>query len=408
MNRFQAALKALFASKKAADSELSIESIDGWQFLTGEPSWSGMAVNDKTVLQMTTSWRCIRLISETIGTLPLHLYRYTDRGMEKATQHKLYRLLHDQPNPNMTSIEWVEAMVVSLCVWGQAYNDTDRLGNRVTGIVPVPKYQVDPFLKDGEVLYRYSHDGQTEVRTREEICPIRGFGGPGHLEGLPPHKLQSQAIALTKAAEKYGAEFFGNGARPNGVFAGGEGWPTKENIELFEEAFKKRRGSPLFVGGGHKYQPIVTPNNENQFMELREFQVREVANIWGVPADRVLSRGNDTYANTEQRNQQFLQTTLLPYIRRIEMGLESSLLTRSEKRNYAIRFNFEGLLRGDTKSRSEFYRTMRNIAGMSVNELREKESMPRVEGGDDLHMPLNMAPLDELREIVSGDSNADS
>lgn len=394
--------------EKAQDSELSVEAIDGWEFLTGGPSWANVSVNDKTLLQVTTSWRCIRLISETISTLPLHLYRRTEKGLEKAHDHKLYRLLHDQPNPAMTSIEWKEAMAVSLCVWGQAYNDITRVGDRIAGIVPVPKPDVSPEVVSGRVVYWHTQDGRRESKERSEICPIRGFGMTGQLEGLPPYKLHSQSLGLTVAAEKYGAEFFGRGARPSGVFTG-EKWPDPDNVKAFEKLFQERTGKPLFVGGNFKYDPIVTPNNEAQFQELREFQVRQIANIWGVPGDRVLSPGADTYNNTEQRNLQFLQTTLLPYLIRIEQALFSCLLTRKEQEQYTIKFNFDGLLRGDTKSRSEHYRIMRGIAAMSINEVRELEGLPRVEGGDDLHMPLNMVPLDQLREInETGDNNGNT
>jgi HK97 family phage portal protein len=390
---------------KAPVEELNLEALAAWAHLTGGPSWSGMPINDETVLQMTTSWRCIRLISETIGTLPLHLYRPTPSGLEKAKDHKLYRVLHHQPNPSMTSIEWVEAMVVSLCVWGQAYNDVTRLGDRIAGIVPVPKPDVTPEIASGEVVYWHRHNGQRTLKSRDDICPIKGFGGAGKLEGFPPYKMHSQSIGLTLAAEKYGAEFFGRESRPSGVFSGDK-WPDPENVKKFEKLFASRGGKPVFVGGNFTYEPVIAPNNESQFNETRETQVRQIANIWGVPADRVLSPGGDTYNNTEQRNLQFLQTTLMPYLIRIEQALWSCLLTRTEQdQGYVIKFNPEGLLRGDTKSRSEHYRNMRGIAGMTVNEVRELENLPRVEGGDDLHMPLNMAPLDQLRTINDSGGN---
>lgn len=402
MNRIKAAFQLLVGQKKA--QELSLSDANGWQFLLGGMSSAGISVSEQTVLQMTTSWRCIRLISETIGTLPLHLYQKTDSGRIKATDHKLYPLLHDQPNPYMTSVEWVEAMVVSLCCWGQAYNDITRLGPRISGIMPVAKPNVSVEIKDGQPMYWYARDGRREPRKREEICPIKGFGAAGQLEGFPPFKMHSSSIGLTVAAEKYGSEFFAVGGRPSGVFSGDK-WPTPENAALFKELFESSGNLPLFIGGNYDWKPTTARNDESQFMELREFQVREIANIWGVPSDRVLSKGGDTYNNTEHRNLQFLQTTLLPYIRRIEQSLNSCLLTRAERREYYIEFDFNGLLRGDMKTRSEYYRNMRNIAGITVNEMREKENLPRVEGGDDLHMPLNMAPLDQLREINADDAN---
>jgi len=315
MNRLLGAVKLLAGSKsvelvqKADIADLNLTDVDGWQYLTGGPSWSGVSVNENTVLQMTTSWRCIRLISETIGTLPLVLYRKGPEGVSPAYDHKLYYVLHDQPNANMTSIEWVESMVVSLCVYGQAYNAVVRVGDRIAGIRPVVKQCVTPRVVDGDVIYTVSEDGNRREVSRADICPIRGFGAVGQLEGLPPYKLHSQSLALTVAAEKYGAEFFGGGGRVSGVFTG-DTWPDVENVKLFDKLFQERGGKPLFTGGNYDYHQLNNTNNENQFIETREFQVRETANIWGVPADRVLSKGGDTYNNTEHRNLQFLQTSL--------------------------------------------------------------------------------------------------
>lgn len=407
MNRFKAAYQLLVGRRKAA--ELTLTDYAGWETLGGGPTWSGMTVRDSTVLEMTTSWRCIRLISETIGTLPLHLYRRTSEGRERATDHKLYRLVHFQPNPYMTAIEWKEAMAVSLCVWGQAYNDVTRLGSRVTGIMPVPKTSVTPKINpDGELVFNYTNNGVTEKRDRNSICPVKGFGGSGRLEGFAPHHFHKNSIGLSLAAEKYGAEFFEKGMRPSGVFSGDK-WPTPEQAQNFEDMFKRRDGKPLFVGGGHKYERMTSSNSEAQFMELREFQIKETGNIWGVSPDMLGVTGGQTYSNVEQRNIQFLTYTLTPYLARIEQALSSCLLTRTEQKDLYLEFDVNGLLRGDSKARAEYYRTMRMISAMTPNEVRESENRDKAPGGDDLHAPLNMAPLDLLRGLneSDGDNNAD-
>lgn len=406
MNRLKAAYDLLVGRRKAIDLNLTESS--AWLTLGGGPSTAGISVNEKTLLEMSTSWRCIRLISETIGTMPLHLYRRTDSGRKRETEHKLYRLIHFQPNPYMTASEWMESLAVSLCVYGQAYNDITRVGERVAGIVPVPKPNVRPELKsDGTLIYHYTQRGRTEERTRAEICPIKGFGGSGNIEGYPAYQLQKNSIGLSLAAEKYGAEFFQKGGRPSGVFSG-EKWPSVDEVKLFEEMFKKRDGRPLFVGGKHEYQPLSTPHNEAQFMELREFQVRETANIWGVSPDMVGVSGGQTYNNVEQRNLQFLTYTLRPYLVRIEQALNSCLLTRAEQRDLYIEFDVNGLLRGDAKARSEYYRNMRMISAITANEIRDAENLPRDPNGDDLLAPLNMAPLDQFRAINNTDNGGDN
>jgi HK97 family phage portal protein len=257
------------------------------------------------------------------------------------------------------------------------------------------------------LVYHYTIDGRVEERERETICPIKGFGGPGRLEGYAPYHFHANSIGLSAAAEKYGAEFFEKGGRPSGVFAGDK-WPTPDQASQFDEMFEKRSGKPLIIGGDRKYTPLTTPNNEAQFMELREFQVRETAKIWGVPPDMVGATGGDKYNNVEQRNIQFLQYTLRPYLVRIEQALNGCLLTRSEQRDYYLEFDVNGLLRGDSASRAAYYRDMRMISGITPNEIRERENLPKDPAGDDLHAPLNMAPLDQLRAINEkndGDNN---
>jgi len=384
------ALRALTAPEQ---KELTLSSPAGWN--VSETPIPGVTINADTILQITTAWRCIRLISETIGTLPLILYRKTDRGVEKAEDHSLFNILYMAPNQYITSVDWVESMVVSLAVWGQSYNEIERFGrrDRIVSITPVAKTQVTPQKRGDSVVWIYTDsNGQRREMQKADICPIRGFGATGELEGLPPHKLNKSALALTKAAEQYGADFFGQSGRPDGVFQGPD-WPSPENVTLFDKLFRKRTGSPLFIGGGFDYKPITRPNNESQFIETRELQMREVANIWGVPADRILAKSDATYNNSEQRNMQFLQSTLTPYIRRIEQSLMINLLTRAERKEYRIKFNVNGLLRGDSKSRAEYYSVMRGIAAMTANEVRDKEELPMIDGADELHMPLNMGPI---------------
>jgi HK97 family phage portal protein len=140
-------------------------------------------------------------------------------------------------------------------------------------------------------------------------------------------------------------------------------------------------------------------------MEMREFQIAEAARIWRVPKSMLMaSEGNEKYSNNEQQNLHFLQYTLRPYLVRIEQALNTTLLSRSEQKEYYIEFDVKGLLRGDSRARGEWYRNMRMISGMTINEVREAENLPRIEGGDDIHVPLNMAPLDQLSSILGGNN----
>ena len=394
---------------------LTLEDPTGWDLLTGGPTYTGKPVTELTALQITASWSAIRLISETIGTLPLHLYRKTDKGREKARDHQLYELLHLQPNPHMTSVEWREAMAVSLCVWGQAYNLAPRLprSGRVIAITPVAKPLVRPELTpDGQVLYHVTDRGQQKTYSRGEIVPIKGFGGAGDLEGFPPYKMGRQALAIAAAAEEYGARFFSNGGRPAGFF-------TYDKILKPEQRERLRKVLEGLYSGlenmhkiglleaGITFKPSGLTNTDAQLIETRKTQVAEIARIWRVPLNMLMEMDRATYNNTEQENLHFLTYTLSPYLQRIEQSLNTTLLTREERRRgYYIEFDVRGLLRGDSQARSEYYRNMRMVGGMTINEIRARENLPRIEvGGDDVLVPLNMAPPDLMREILGGDNS---
>ncbi|WP_412479905.1 phage portal protein [Azonexus sp. IMCC34839] len=390
---------------KGADMSL-LEPAD-WQWIGGGPTWSKVSVDEKTQLQIAAAFSCIRLISETVGTLPLKLYRKTSKGREQAVDHAAHRLVSRQPNEYMTAVEWKESMAVSLCTLGQAYNRAIRRPDgKLYSIIPVPKSKVKPELtSDGSLLYLFTrNDGQQIPLKREEICPIRGFGNVGEIEGFAPHRLHANSLALTVAVEKYGAEFFGSGGRPTGVLTTDLEF-RKDQRDGIRDGFNKYVRESWLSGllpileKGLKYQPVTTPNNEAQFIETRKLQIAEVARIYRVPVSMLMEMDKASYNNSEQANKHFLDYTLLPYLVRIEQGLNTCLLTEKEQIDHYFEFDVRGLLRGDSTQRASYYVQMRMAGAMSQNEIRELENMPTRDGADDLHVPLNMAPSDLLREI---------
>lgn len=398
---------ALKWALKGAD--LSLTDPAGWSVLgsTGE-SWAKVRVDETTQLQISAAYSAIRLIAETVGTMPLHLYRRTPRGRVRATDDDRYKLVRHQPNPYMTAIEWKEAMTVSLATMGQAYNYVDRFAStgRILSIQPAHKSRVKPEVKaDGTLVYWLTmRDGTRRELTRADVLPVRGFGGVGDLEGYAPHRLHTNSLGLTKALEKYGAEFFGSGARPTGVLMTDHEF-KKDDRQAIRENFQKyvaeswASGKLPLLEGGLKYEPINTPNNEAQFLESRKLQIAEIARIYRVPLHMLMEMDKASYNNTEQANKHFLDYTLMPYLVRIEQALNSCLLTDRERREMYFEFDVTALLRGDTTQRAEYYAKMRMAGAMSQNEIREKENMDTRDGADDLLAPLNMAPSDMLRQI---------
>lgn len=391
-------------------TDLTLKDPRGWEHLLGAgPTWANVPVNEKTQLQIAAAFSAIRLIAETVGILPLHLYKKTAQGRERATDHPLYDLIHRQPNEYMTAVEWKEAMAVSLATMGQAYNLTTRFesSGRVVSIQPVHKTKIQPeLLADGSITYWLTaRNGGRRALKRSDVCPIRGFGGVGDLEGFAPHLLHANTLALSQAVEKYGAEFFGGGGRPSGVLTTDDGFKGEQREAIRTEFNKYIRES--WVSGmlpilerGLKYQPVTTPNNDAQFIETRKLQIAEIARVYRVPLHMLMEMDKASYNNTEQANKHFLDYTLMPYLVRIEQGLASSLLTEKDRaQGLYLEFDVRGLLRGDSTQRANYYASMRVAGAMTQNEIRTLENMDTRLGADDLHVPLNMAPSDLLRDI---------
>lgn len=412
MNLFRRAM-ARTAALALKGAGLTLDNPQGWDILGTGRTWANIPVSAGTQLQITTAWSAIRLIAETVGTLPLHLYRTTTKGRERAKDDPRYALVRWQPCDYMTAPEWKEAMVVSLATVGQSYNPVTRFEStgRILDIQPVQKSRVQPeVLRDGSIRYWLTdRHGQRRALTRREIMPIRGFGGVGELEGYAPHHIHGNSLGLSVALEKYAAEFFGSGGQPLGIITG-----NYEPGELTRDQFRKsvsryiresrEKGEHPFFADGTKYTPVSTPNNESQFIEARKLQIAEVARIYRVPLHMLMETDKASYNNTEQANKHFLDYTLLSYLTRIEASLNSCLLEPAERAaGMYFEFDVNGLLRGDSTARADQYLKLRQASAITANEIRARENLPLVEGADDLVAPLNMAPLDHLRQERKGE-----
>lgn len=393
-------------------TDLTLANPQGWSVVGGSgPTWAKINVGDTTQLQITTAWSAIRLIAETVGTLPLHLYRTTAKGRERAKDDERYDLVRSQPCEYMTAPEWKEAMVVSLATMGQSYNPVTRFEStgRIISIQPVFKSRVQPEVtRDGTIIYWLTdrHGGRKPLR-REDIMPIRGFGGVGDLEGFAPHHIHSNSLALSVALEKYAAEFFGSGGQPLGIITTKTEFPAEARDSIragfskYLKASREKGEHPVF-DSSTEYKAISTPNNDAQFIETRKLQIAEIARIYRVPLHMLMEMDKASYSNTEQANKHFLDYTLLAYLNRIEAALDSCLLTAQERRQgMYFEFDVNGLLRGDSTQRADYYQKLRVAGAITQNEIRTRENLPLITGADDLHVPLNMAPSDQLAAILN-------
>ena len=370
---------------------------------------SGKTMTERSAMQMTAVYSCVRILAEAVAGLPLHLYRYTDNGgKEKALDHPLYLLLHDEPNPEMSSFVFRETLMTHLLLWGNAYAQVIRNGkNEVVALYPLMpnKMSVDRD-ENGRLYYTYYRGQDEAIRNKEfavtlqpsDVLHIPGLGFDG-LVGYSPIAMAKNAIGLAIATEEYGAKFFANGAAPGGVL---EHPGTIKDPTKVREAWMSQFGGSANSGKvavleeGMKYTPISISPEQAQFLETRKFQINEIARIFRVPPHMVGDLEKSSFSNIEQQSLEFVKYTLDPWVIRWEQSIQRSLLNSEEKKKYFAKFNVEGLLRGDYQSRMNGYAIGRQNGWMSANDIRELENLDRIpaeDGGDLYLINGNMLPL---------------
>lgn len=364
-------------------------------------SGAGKSVTAQSAIQLSTVYACVRVIAETVASLPLGVFESTEEGSRKATEHQLYRLLHDEPNTEMTSFILREVMLTHLLLYGNSYCQIIRTGrNRITGLYPLlPDHMTVDRDKNGMLMYSYTTStGSTVVMAPEEILHIPGLGFDG-IMGYSPIALEKNAIGLGLASEEYGSKFFSNGARPSGILTHPN---TVKNPKALRESWNAAYGGSSNSGRvaileeGMEFKPIAIPNNEAQFLETRKFQVDEICRIFRVPPHLVGNLEHATFSNIEHQSIDFAVHTIRPWLVRIEQSMNRALFAENEKGRFYVQFNIDGLMRGDYKSRMEGYAIARQNGWMSANDIRALENqnpIPTEEGGDALLVNGNMIPI---------------
>lgn len=390
-------IKSLFGFGHARDKPTDTAG-SGYSFFFGRTT-SGKPVNERTAMQTTAVYSCVRILAEAVAQLPLHVYAYKeDGGKEIKHDHPLYYLLHDEPNPEMTSFVFRETLMSHLLIWGNAYAQIIRDGaGRVLGLYPLlpDKMEVERDER-GNLYYIYSRDtdenpnfkgsGQFVLKA-EDVLHIPGLGFDG-LIGYSPIAMAKNTVGMTLACEEYGASFFANGANPGGVLE--HPGVLKDPSKVRESWNSVYRGSNnahkiAVLEEGMKYQQIGIPPEEAQFLETRKFQVNEIARLFRVPPHMVGDLEKSSFSNIEQQSLEFVKYTLEPWVIRWEQALQRALLLPGEKGKYFIKFNLDGLLRGDYQSRMNGYSVGRQNGWLSANDIREMENLNPIsdeEGGN--------------------------
>ena len=382
-------------------------------------STAGKRVTEQSAMQMTAVYSCVRILSEAVASLPLQFYKYNaDGGKEKAVDHPLYFLLHDEPNPEMTSFVFRETLMSHLLLWGNAYAQIIRNGRgEIIALYPLMADRMSVKRdKDGQLYYEYTVtvDDAPTVQwpvvklMPSEVLHIPGLGFDG-LVGYSPIAMAKNAIGMAIACEEYGAKFFANGAAPSGVL---EHPGTIKDPSRIRESWQSTFGGSsnankvAVLEEGMKYTPISISPEQAQFLETRKFQIDEIARIFRVPPHMIGDLEKSSFNNIEQQSLEFVKYTLDPWVARGEQAMVRSLLTAEEKKRYFVKFNVDGLLREDYQSRMNGYATARQNGWMSANDIRELENLDRIpaeQGGDLYLVNGNMMKLENAAEIGGRD-----
>ena len=393
-----------------------------YRFFLGGSS-AGKIVNERSAMQMTAVYSCVRVLSEAVAGLPLHLYRYTDGGSkEKAIDHPLYFVLHDEPNPEMTSFVFRETLMTHLLLWGNAYAQIIRNGKgEVVALYPLmPNRMTVDRDEKGQLYYEYQ-TSTDEARTTKggtvrlkpsDVLHVPGLGFDG-LVGYSPIAMAKNAIGLAIAAEEYGSKFYANGAAPSGVL---------EHPGVLKDPAKLRDSWTQTFGGssnsnkvavleeGVKYTPISIAPNEAQFLETRKFQINEIARIFRVPPHMIGDLDRSTFSNIENMSLEFVKYTLEPWLVRWEQSMMRVLISQNDKSQYFIKFNVDGFLRGSYQERMQGYSVGIQNGFMCPNDVRSLENMdliPEELGGNNYMVNGNMIRLTAVPSISEKEGELD-
>lgn len=376
----------------------------------------GSTVTPNNAMQLAAVFACTRVLSESLGSLPLLMYARQERGKRLATEHPLFTLLRDLPNPEITSVEFRMWLMGHLAGWGNAYAQIVRSrSGQVLELWPMRPDRVTVYRQnDGWLWYYYSPDPLAEPDVRkpenwyrfDEIIHLRGLGFDGVM-GYNPIRLMAQSFQMVKGAEAFSTKFYDNGARPGVVL--------KHPAKLSQPAYERLRNSwearhqgvenahrVAILEEGMGIEQIGIPPQDAQFIETMKFGRSQIASIFRVPPHMIGDLDRASFSNIEQQGIEFVQYTLGAWLRIWEQAITRDLLTPKERAIYFAEHSLDWLLRGDTLARYQAYQAAINAGWMAPNEARERENLNPLPGGDNLLQPLNMAPAGSTGQGAGG------
>ncbi len=359
--------------------------------------------NDKA-LTLTAVWCAIRLLSESVSSLPCSVYTKQANGDKlEDPNNRIYDLIKYRPNRYQNKITFFEYIMMSICTDGNSYVQIVRDGSgRPSQLIPISPDTVDVVINDGELFYQIDSVG---ILDSADVLHFKTLTDNG-IDGISPIDQCKKALSWGLNVEEFGSTFFKNGAKPSSVLSTDRAL-SEQAIERLKNSFKntysqlKNSNSTIILEEGLTFKPISISPDQAQFISSRQFSIEEVARIFNIPPHMLKDLSKSSFNNIEMQSQEFVTYTLMPYITRIENEMNYKLFRTNEVGKTFIEFNVNALLRGDVKSRNEAYKTAITNGYMSINEVRQKENLNSIEGGDKHFMQMNMTTIEKIGEDAS-------
>ncbi|QKJ41714.1 phage portal protein [Bacillus altitudinis] len=396
-------LEGMF-SKRSADSDggWGMSQVPQWVFdiFGGGKTASGEKVSESTSLKHPDVFSCINVLSDDIAKLSVHMFRRLGENISGERDHPVFKLLYLKPNQYMTAFTWKKLMMTHVCMWGNAYSLilSDKAGDIKT-LIPLNPANTHPYLdpKTGELWYETIINNKRAELHAEEVLHFKGMTEDG-IVGLSPIRVARENIGAQSAATKFNAKLYKNDATPRGILK----IPTLLQPEAKEVARKEwmrvNAGESIaIVDAGLDYQSISMPLKDAEFVESMKFNKAQIASIFKVPLHKINELDRATFSNIEHQSIEYVKNTLQPWIVSFEQEINTKLFTDAEiRQGLYVQFNVNSELRGDSKSRAEFYEIMERIGAMNINEIRALESKNAIPDGDRHLVSLNYTFLDML------------
>ncbi len=375
---------------------------------------AGVAVDEFTAMNYAAFFCGINILAGTLMQTPLFLYRRDKNGgRSKATDRRLYKLLHNRVNPKMTAARWLQTMGGHILTWGNCYSQIIWGGDgEVKELRPIRPDHIRIESINGKVVKKYvPRNGEQYTFKDGELLHIPGFGFDG-IQGYSLVRLARESIGMGMAVDEFGARFFGHGANMGGVFSLKGRLNPDRRKEVKEDLRKKYQGlgkshDVLVLEEDATYTRIGIPPEDSQFLQTRKFQTLEIARWLNMPPHMLKDMEQAKFANMEQNATEFVTITMGPWYRLFETELGLQLLRQEEEDEYYFKFNADALKRGDTLTRGRSYSIGRQWGWLSANDIRELEDMDPIPNGDVYLVPLNMVPSNQLQNDMNDSQSND-